>query len=78
MSSRDSTIFFGFRCPTASLSRQLFIENNILFKSIEFRIKNFYKHVDNTPSVPLFVSHPIDVPYAGAMGVQKGLRVLLI
>ena len=57
---------------------QLFIETNILFTSIVFRIMNFYKHVDITPSVPItFVSHPIDVPLAGAMGVQKGSRVLL-
>ena len=57
MSSRESIFFFVFRCPTASLSQYVSysskIKQNILFRSIVFRIKFFYKHLDITPNVPL-------------------------
>ena len=48
---------FSFRIPlphwiTITVC-QLFIEKNIVFRYIVFRIKNFYKHVDITQSVPL-------------------------
>ena len=43
----------------------------ILFRSIVFRIKNFYKHVGITPNVLLNNCYPIDAPQAGAVGVQR-------
>ena len=50
---RVKAFFCGFRCPTASLSSYVSYSSKkkiyILFQSIVFRIKNFYKHVDDTP-----------------------------
>ena len=66
MSSRES-IFSDSAAPLHHYSSLSVIHRKkyILFRSIVFRIKNFYEHVDITPSVPLnitFDSHPIDVP----------------
>ena len=51
---------------------QLFIEKNILFRSIVLRIKNFYKHVDITPSVPLL--HLLVTPIGASGQVLWGSR----
>ena len=47
MSSRKS-IFFRIPLPNV-----IYSSKNILFRFIVFRIKDVYKHVDITPSVPL-------------------------
>ena len=53
-------------------------KKKILFRSIVFWIKNFYKHIDITPSVPLLhllVTRPVGRCYGGPEGVACDIKL---